>query len=345
MSLACVAAAALLFQPVAPPAKIAFVKNAFQVQFGKTVAQVPLQPPLVQSPALPEKVQFRKDDAFAVWDARGLTIRHANYVKNTRLEAGPTHARLFSGTELADNRLLLDLGLRDPRAKELIAARRFGDWAIFAFEWRENDGRPWFQAIARVNLSERQPQPQFLARLNGHLVPLGSQENTLQIRQGILTYAESDGKTWWITRVDLKTLAVDRKPMGSNLEQITMHSGRIAHVLETTPQKSTALARVDFVSRNRKDLAEATGLIRLIDTKEPWIAVTRDSTGLSLHNLESGAKRKIRNEAKFRRAPGGVLVWTGNPPDSAMLLDPERWSTVTTWAAKPPIKPAAKPKP
>src|ERR1051325_6044644 len=88
-----------LSQEKAQPATIDLFQDSFIVRYNGKRAEVPLQVPRPK-PAL--NVSFRKNQNFAVWDDRGLTIRIGKQVKSLRLEEFAVSPRIFTKAEIQE---------------------------------------------------------------------------------------------------------------------------------------------------------------------------------------------------------------------------------------------------
>lgn len=336
--------AALSMAQSSKPATLELTDKGFRIVAASGKGNVPL-PVSAPAPKLDAtRIQFRKDDAFVVWDSRGLTVRHGSAVSTTRFERLPTDPAHFSRDQIADHRLAIRFGERSAGANRVIASKRFGNTAYFALDWVDRNGHSWLQAIVRVPLDTDKPKAELIAKVDGTLEPIG--KDVLPVLQGRLFWVEQNDRTWGIAAYDIAKGALSRKDMGKRLIEARLHSGRIGHFLEEATDGRSLLGRFDLLSRSRRDLVESTGYVTLLDHSSPWIAMVRDETGVSLQNLETSARLKVDLDQRVSRNGKWVVVSNGAPKVlSAVAYDAERWTPIARWTAPKPAQAKPKPKP
>ena len=158
-----------LLLPLAPPIQavdaptLEYYQDHFVVRRGVEAWRVPAHPPATR-PVL--AVAFRRNQNYAVWDERGLTIRRGEQVRHTFLPDVPTSPRLFEREEILNTVELIRAGKRKRDADSLSGAMRIGNDAFFLVRWEE-DGKPWTEALVSVDLSASSLQPKVLGRFEG----------------------------------------------------------------------------------------------------------------------------------------------------------------------------------
>lgn len=315
---------------------LTYKNGEFRLQNGKSTSTIPKPGPAPVRPAEGPKISFRKDGAFAVWDARGLSVRIGDKVVTTRFSSAPTDTNLFSTDEAADNRMMIRLGERSANASSLIGSMRFGSETFFLLEWADRTGSPWMHALARADLSAPAPAPAIVARLKGTLLRPDGMSAPLSISQGRLFLMERSADAWGIATWDLAKKEFSRKTLGGRLEQISMSSARLGVFVERTAQGSQVLGRFDLYTKARRNLIESPGFVRLIDKSTPWIAVVRDDTGVNLQNLDTGSRVKVDLDDRYQRMGSKLIVWKGgDTPTTATAYQIDRWTKAASWAAKP----------
>lgn len=308
----------------------------FVLRSGSKSDRVPLSPP---APRMPkpwptEKVLFRKDAAFAVWDSRGLSVRQRSWVFTSQLTEIALTPKLFSKEEIEVTKRLLAEGKRRLAASGVVGAMRDGAVVYFLAQWRETDGRPWLEALVKVDLSDPKPKPQLVGKFGGMSLDLRPGKSRLFVRDERPCIWSKSETTWGLESFDPDTNVFDLKPVGGKADTIELGAGRIGWFVERTEHPSRILGRWDSVTLNRRDLVETRGTIRLLADRPPWIAVIHEDEGAVLQNLESGGRFLLPDSAGFDWCAFGVLVWTPREkPAKAVLYEPSRWAELSRWTA------------
>jgi len=139
-------------------------QDSFVVRLGAQKADVPIQLPR-EKPAL--SVSFRKNQTYAVWDDRGLTIRIGKTAKSTRLEEIAVTPKIFTADEIRETAGLIKAKKRSKKAASLSGARRIGTTVYFLLRWEDSAGKPWMESLVSVDLAKPTFHPTLLARLPG----------------------------------------------------------------------------------------------------------------------------------------------------------------------------------
>jgi hypothetical protein len=282
------------------------------------------------------RIVFRKDDAFAVWDSRGLSVRKAGRLFSTRLPEIALTRKLFSVDEILTTRTLIFMQFRNPLADRLLGARRVGSKAYFLIGWTDASGQSWLEALVSVDLDAEQPRPSLVGRFPGRAARMSGDPNRLRLVDGapsaIITDAEG---RWGLSRLVGEEGAFDFAPLGSSLESVRIHSGGLGSFVEATPYGSRILGRFDLRHKAAKRLMETRGLPALLDLETPWLAIAHEEGGAWLHNLDSGAKLRLPEPCGLRRTKLGLLVWSPRiNPTSATLFEVDRCEPIASWSAK-----------
>lgn len=331
-----------------PAVTLDFRAGTFVMKSGDKTVRVPARP--AEAPKKPtttvymDRAAFRKDDAYAVWDSRGLNIRKGERLKTTRLPEIALSPRIFTQDEIAYTRLMIALNLRQPWATGVVGARRIASKAYFLVRWDDSEGNPWLEALVSVDLSEAKPRWVLCGRLDAFSKRAQGDDNSMLAIEGRASWIaiKEDGFWGTVTWVPPEK-KLDWKPMAKDLTSFTLRSPTIASFTQKTPYNSTLLGRADLKLPASRFLMETRGQVRLLDNFSPWLALAHEENGIWLHNLESGAKFRVPEPAGMRRASFGLLVWT--PPDKpafATLYDVERFDKIASWDASSPPKPEPK---
>ncbi len=324
-----------------PSIEITLRGSEFTLVSGAKHIRIPLAQD--QSPAPRrslERVVFRKDDAYAVWDSRGLTVRRGPWKHDTRLHEVAVTPKLFSSDEIAMNHGYFALGLRIPLATELAGAVRIGDFVYFLLRWVDFALEPWLEALVRVGLSDPKPKPELMGRFEGLAVedaPAPGSLVPIAKRPSVVT-SKTDGG-WGRATFDPVEGVFTWKPLGERLGKLVYLTSTTGCAIEKTAYGSRLLGSFDLVRAEKQVLMESRSDIRLLDGRKPWLATTYEEHGIWLHNLQTGAKHRIPEDAALRRTAFGLLYWTpAHGPKLAELLDFDRFARLASWQDpnKPP---------
>ncbi len=280
-------------------------------------------------------VVYRKNDAFAVWDARGLSVRHAQFTMTTMLPEVALTPKLFAKGEIIANRELIAKGERSKNASALSGSRRLGDEVYFLVRWEDKTKKPWLEALVKVNLKNPKPKPELVGKFDGLTVshkPID--DRLIFIGDQLGAFVRKADDTWGTATVKDGKFSI--APGGTALVDATMLSGRTAIVCEATTYGKTRIARMDLTSGARRDLAEVTGLPELVDGNMPPLAVVPTNLGPALRNLDTAAQVGLPANPMIRRTGAGILIFPTGKPEEAALYSPERFLKLATVAAAKP---------
>jgi hypothetical protein len=306
-----------------------FYQDTFVVRKGRSVVRMPLRP---ETPAPVASVEYRSDANYAVWDDRGLTIRYGKHSISTRLPLIAVSPRAFSRPEIRETLSLIKDGKRTKDADAISGSRRIGRNAYFLVRWDDSDGRPWAEALVRVDLDAPKPQPQLIGRLS-----LGAKsiDDRMMIVGGKLAILGRNGKDWSVDTYDPKTEQFASDRLGDTLVSFAPDGPRSGIFVEQTPYGTSRSGLVDLIDGTRTCLAECPGFTRFIDSHRPSVLVQRRPTEVDAVNAETGAMIPIAPESGIRRLNSYVVVWSpAERPTRAILYSPDRWEAIASWQSK-----------
>jgi hypothetical protein len=328
----------LALAPLATQAiQIEYRNQTFVLRSGSSVLRVPLKELKKPTPkASLDRVVFRKDDAYAVWDSRGLTVRKGNRSLTTRYPEIALSPRMFTADEIHATRTLLALGARSLWASSIGGALRIGNRAYFLLQWRGLGDRPWLEALVSVDLAESSLRPLLHGRFEGtSLAPEDDPNGLTALGRQVVWLAQRTDRVWGRVTFSEESRQIEFKPMGKGLERHALHSATVGNFTEKTSYGSRLLGRMDLRFPATRHLMETRGSVHLLDEKHPWLALAHEENGLWLHNLESGAKLRAPESVGFRRNSFGLLVWSpSGRPRSAVLYDVNRFERLASWGSE-----------
>jgi hypothetical protein len=179
--------------------QLRYFEGEFILRTGRSAyrARVPATP----TPPL-TSVAFRKDDKWAVWDERGLTIRVGDKVTSTKLNAIATSPRIFERSELVDSIARMKRGERSPFADGLAGSRRVGNDVFFVPRWLDSKKQTWLEALVKVDLSRDLPKPELVARIPGLTVQHDLMDRWLTVDDAGLHLPVRRAKEWALLTIN-----------------------------------------------------------------------------------------------------------------------------------------------
>lgn len=316
---------------VAP--KLSFEAGSFIVRRGTAVIKTPLQQ---EKKVAPKFVAFRKDDHFAVWDGRGLTIRAGEKVKSYRLPELAVSPKLFERDEIRSNLKLFAAGTRSKNANALSGAKRIGNDVYFLARWEDTDKKPWLEALVRVPLDTDDLKWHLVGKFEGMSLATLSIDDQLILHNGFLAVIQRRGDEWGESFYSRNMQAFGFKKLGKNLVDFEPTADGGALFVEKTTYGTCIGGEVDIEKQERKELLEVRGTFKLLDGQHPMLAINPPM----LRNAESGSEFSLPKDSAVLRSGTGVIVFTPPlHPTSAILYDPERWTPLARWSSKAvPVK-------
>lgn len=308
---------------------LAYYHGQFLIRDASGTQSVPVQPRTV-----PEKklIAFRRDTGYAVWDKRGLTVRHGAKSRTTRLEDFPISDRFFSHDEIKSTMAKLESGDRRRGAAALSGAVRFGVNTYFLVRWANRDGTPWTEALVRISLDGKSLWPEVVGRLPGLSIAFRPLDDRLFLLQDQVAVVCRRGDAWGLITFDPKGSKLDFRPLGAALRTYMPTSPRTGVFVERTAYGTTLAGRVDLLLGVRKVVFEGREGARFLDTLRPLVVASSQSGVARLVNAETGAELRLPRKFLFERAGQYLVAWTPGPkgPGEARLYRPETWEVAAS---------------
>lgn len=306
-----------------------YYQDHFVVRQGVQAWRVPAHPP---EPRPVLAVAFRRNENYAVWDERGLTVRRGARMKSTYLPDIPTSPKAFPREEIVQTTDLMRQSKRSRNAAALSGAMRIGNDAFFLVRWESAEGKPWAEALVKVDLSADDLMPKFLGRFEGLSVAFRPIDDRLFRLNGAPAVVTKGRETWGVGSFDLKTEKFGFRPMGGRLTSLMQLGRERALFVEASTYGTTVGGEVDLESGLRQERFETRGNGRFVDAEQPWLMITSRATGAKARNGETGAETSIPLGAGVRRAGPFVVVFSPYAqPSKATLYAPERWERLAEW--------------
>lgn len=333
-------AAALMAKGAQDAPILSFNDGAFSIKTGTSVTTAALNAPSPEKKT--DQVVFRKNDNYAVWDGRGLSVRHQNRTKSSRLVDIALTPKLFQKDQIIETRELILEGVRQKEASALSGARRIGSEVFFLVRWSETSGKTWLEALVKVDLDSDNPIPLLLGKFDGiSLAKKPIDDCLFTLGDCVCALTRADG-SWNLAKYNVVEKSFSAYVQGLDLVSFTPITRQVGVFVEKASDGAYVAGRVDLGSGSRRNLLESRRKPTILDGNRPSIAFL---DGTLIHNLESGVQTPVPAGSKALRTAKGIIVyWPANQPKKAILLDPERWTQLAKWDVnqKPLVKPALK---
>jgi hypothetical protein len=315
----------------APKVTLSYFQEHFIVRDGVYNESVPLRLPEEQ-PKL--STVFRRNDTFAVWDERGLTIRVGNHVKSSKLADVAVSPKNFSREEIVETK-------RRHYSHDvagLSGAVRVGPLVYFLGRWEDSKGKPWTEALISVDLTEKFPEPRLVHRVRAFSLATKPIDTKLFILDGKVSFIARTGSRWGLVQLDA-TRRLHLDELGDRLSSFESTDGnRLGLFVEKTAYGTTVAGRVDLHNRFRKILAESRASMHFIDTADPVCVVLSFGDAALIHNTASGAELALPVSSATRRTSRGIVIWSpASGPKKAWLFEPRRWQSRAWWPSGEPV--------
>lgn len=309
-------------------------QDSFVVRLGAQKADVPIQLPR-EKPAL--SVSFRKNQTYAVWDDRGLTIRIGKTAKSTRLEEIAVTPKIFTADEIRETAALIKAKKRSKKAASLSGARRIGTTVYFLLRWEDSAGKPWMESLVSVDLAKPTFHPTLLARLPGLSLADKPIDDKLILLGNQMSIVARQKNEWGLATYEIGSKQFEFKEIGTGLESYTELSNRLGAFVEKTVYNTHVGGRVDLVSLTRRNLIEAKGTMRFVDNQQPLFALINHGDDTIIRNVDTGAETTLLSSVAMRRTNLGLVVWSPfKAPKRAWLYETSRWTPLATWTPSEP---------
>jgi hypothetical protein len=279
----------------------------------------------------PERVVYRKNSSFAVWDSRGLTIRKAGKVRTTRLPDIALTPKLFTREEIVQTKKLIASGERTKEVSALSGSKRVGDDVFFLARWDTRGGKAWLEALVRVSLTSPGLESQLLGRFEGVSAANGKIADELFLAPSqLIVLAQKADRSWGIGSFDVSAHSFAFKPVSRNLLGDWRLNTSAILAEETTDYGSKTLARVDLSTGTRRVVAEFQGAASVLQPEKPLIVRFSISQGDFLRNLDTSSELRLPKSSLAKVVNNQLLIWPASEREKAALFEPVRWFRVAS---------------
>ena len=274
-----------------------------------------------------DHVAYRRDNRWAVWDNRGLTIRDGKKASSTKLGDIAVSPRAFPRDEILKNLDFFKSGQRTKDCDSLSGSVRMGTKCYFLPRWTAKSGGTWLEALVMVDLSEANPKPKYVGRFKGFSASYKPIDDKLFVVKDQLSLVSRQGDTWGLSSYDDSQSSFEFNPLGSNL--VSYFRG--GYFLESTSYGTYIVGQIDLSTGIRKNLFETRSkMVELADGSSLAILRTKENTVIK--NLKTGGQVTHSANAFVEPINNYVLVWTRDTRVTAWLYEPMRWTAIATAA-------------
>jgi hypothetical protein len=331
MAVSLLIAGLLALQPDHGHYTLSLFEGNFVVRGVGQVIRVPINP----APPKPKLVVlYRRDRNYAVWDDRGLTLRAGHYVHSYKLTDIAITPKLFKSDEIHDTIALIHRGVRHKEADALSGSGRIGHNVYFLARWTESSGKPWLEALVKVNLEDPHPTPSLVGRFEGLTTAKQKIDDKMFLAGGRLTAATRRDHDWGVAFFSPTDREFTFRSQGDQLVDVS-ETGLFT---EKTSCGNVYGGRLDWVTgaatrlfEDRPEKGKDNSLYWL-DQSLPPVAITRSPYARVIRDCETGAELPASEKAIARRAGSLMLVWSPeDAPTHAYVYDPADWKRLASW--------------
>jgi hypothetical protein len=308
--------------PVDKPT-LEFYQQNFIVRQGGRAFRVPIKPP-------PEKptlfVAYRRNQTYAVWDERGLTIRVGQRVRSSRLEHLSVSPKVFTREEIRETLGLMAKGQRSKKASWLAGSKRLGNFAYFLVRWNDRSGRAWLETLVRVDLTGTSLWPELVGQFEGISRADRPLDNRMTITGGKLAVVTQSEDRWGVATYDPRLPAFDFRSYGYRLGSFLPKGRFIERTSYGTYAAGSGSVARDFHRLNWESRLQ----VRWLDEENPGVVVGKAAAW----SAASGALLPITPTAGLGRAGSWIVVFEpADAPQRAVLYESRGWAPVAQWRA------------
>ncbi len=309
-----------------------FYQDTFVIRQRGTVLTAPLK---IAAPRPVLSVNYRRNNTYAVWDDRGLSIRQGKHIKSYLLGEISVSPRAFTRLEIIKTLELVKKGVRRKEANALSGSRRVGSMVYLLVRWDESSGHPWAEALVSVDLADPKPMWRLRGKFDGFSTAMKPIEDRLTVVNGQLGVVVRRASDWGFATFEPSTNQFDFRILGDRL--LGLRANR--WFSEKTSYGTTLVGTLNLADATRTVLAEARGSLKFLDNgEEPPLLVGSDPTGSNLINAATGGKLAIPTPAGIRRIGKELVIWTPlEQPKLANLYDADSLELLAQW--KKPVTP------
>ena len=308
---------------------VEFYQDTFVIRQKGGVVTAPLTVPSAR-PIL--HVAYRRNQNYAVWDDRGLTIRQGKRAKSFLLSEVAVSPRVFTRAEILKTLDLVKRGNRKKEASAISGSRRIGSTVYFLVRWDDSSGHPWSENLISVDLADPKPVWHLRGKFDGISTATMPIDDRLTLVLGQPTVVVRRQSDWGVASFDPKTGQFDFRIVGDRLAGLRTNQW----FSERTPYGTTLIGALDLSNATRTVWAESRGNLKFLDDAQPPILISLNAEESSLLNAETGAKLMIPVppgvSVGVRRVGKFLVIWSPlEAPTAAWVYGTATFSLEAQW--------------
>jgi len=279
-------------------------------------------------PAPIASIAYRKDDRWAVWDERGLTIRVGEKLTSTKLDGIARSPRIFPHDELVESLEKMRKGERSPFASGIGGSRRVGSYAYFIPRWLDQKGAIWLEALVRVDMTKPTPKPELVARIPGTTLARNALDKWLIADDAGLALPVTTPEGWSILRI--KDEAVFPYPKDGDLVDL---SGN--RYIQKLPNNLYQFGTIDWVSTKLTMQFESRAKLSFVAI-DPDLLISQSDSTASITYLPTGAVWSLPARAQIDAIGPFLLAYRMKEPGvvtDATVFSRATGEKLAAWAA------------
>lgn len=308
------------------------VFTAKGLNWTETVAIAPKETPQAK------KFDFVDGDFRIFWDGKQMTVRLGKYQRSTKFVDIPTSPRLFSKEQIMDTIRSVDTGEMSLEASALAGHELIGEEMYLLLRWNREDKKPGFEALVRINMSEKTPWFKVMGKLPGTSKATGvvSDELFMENKRLAAVAEQGEGK-WGLATWDLDESYMRYFPLGTNLFRYSI-PGKAPEKLmfvERTTYGTYLGGEIELAEKERVDLAESRDKISFVSS-DPVVVRFDSPEQCRIRFINSSLERTFAPWTAARMTKQGLLTWLpSSTPTQAAFFYPDNWTLQGKWFAKP----------
>jgi hypothetical protein len=308
------------------------VFTAKGLNWTETVAIAPKETPQLK------KFDFVDGDFRIFWDGKQMTVRLGKYQRSTKFVDIPTSPRLFSKEQIMDTIRSVDTGEMSLEASALAGHELIGEEMYLLLRWNREDKKPGFEALVRINMSEKTPWFKVMGKLPGTSKATGVVSDELFLEnKRLATVAEQGEGKWGLATWDLDESYMRYFPLGKNLFRYSI-PGKAPEKLMFVERSSYGTylgGEIELATKERVDLAESRDKISFISS-DPVVVRFDSPEQCRIRFINSSLERTFAPWTAARMTKQGLLTWIpSSTPTQAAFFYPDNWTLQGKWFANP----------
>lgn len=270
-------------------------------------------------------IAYRRNDKWAVWDDRGLTIRSGKSVSSSKLGDIAVSPRAFTRDQIRETLGFFEKKARKRDSDSLSGSVRVGTKCYFLPRWTDSEGKTWLEALVEVDLADEKPKAKFLGRFSGFTSAYKPLDDKLFLVNDRISVVSTEGETWGLGSYEDSNGTFEFSALGSGLISYV----RGGYFVEGTSYSTYIVGQIDLLSGLRKNLYESRSKAIEMRDGSPYLIV-RNAKNTVIKNLRTGGQISHAGSVQVTTVDKFVLVWSTESRTSAWLYDPTRWTAVAT---------------